>query len=348
VPRPRRRRRGEPAALQLLLAAPGRGQAISGLEIARALGTAWRPRSRRQLMSAFHAWPGLAAWRADFCAHLVATMQYLARQASWADGGADPRATARPTRRRICDEVGYCASTWKACRRVLEAAGWVRVLRQGRSQEARQMSQAEGLQYVGNDAAVYLLAIPRVKNRPARAASSASELTRPPIQDAESAMDTPRGAVDSAGQEPGRTALRAGSSPTPADVRALAAGRGLEKLTDRAVSACWRPFEAALWSADDWLWAVGHWPDGRPHAINPPVVRFPASWLRWRLEKWLDDDGRPVLSPSRQRAADRAAAHPDRDRQRAEYTARDQAAGADPGPHADELRETRGWKKGNQ
>ena len=332
-------------ALRRLLAAPGRGEPVSAREIARALGGGWRPRSRRQLMRAFHRWAPLVArrWRADFVQHLVDTMRFLARQASWADSGSDPRATARPTRARICDEVGYCESTWKACRRVLETGGWIRVLRQGRSEEARRMSQAEGLAYAGNDAAVFLLIIPRPKNGPGRPVSPASELTRPPIQDAGSTMRPPREHVEKPGQDHERTALRADSPPTPADVRAAVRGRGLEKLTERAVAACWRPFSAALWSVADWLWAVCHWPDGRPHAENPPVVRYPASWLRWRLEHWLDDTGRPVLSPSQRRAAARAAGSADLARRRAEYTAAGRGRGTAPGPEIAALRAARRW-----
>jgi hypothetical protein len=335
VPRPdRARRRGRPVALRELLASRGRGDRISRAEVALACPPGGRrPLSRREVMRAFHGDPRLATLRADFAGHLVATMQFLARETSWADLAADPRGTCRPTRARVCAALEYCVSTWKACRRLLQAWGWVGLLRAGRSEGARRMSAAAGLQYDGNDAAVYGLFIPRLpraKKQPVTPAAYAAELTRPPTYGAADSTGTPRGPVETARDTAGRTALRAGSFPKPADLRPLATGPGIEKLSEKAVAAAWRPFEAALWSVADWLYAVGHWPDGRPHAINPPAVRFPASWLRWRLSHWLDPaDGRPVLSPGQVAAAARAAGAAARAREAAALT---RIPGADPGP----------------
>jgi len=340
-PKPRRRRRGAPVPLARLLPPESRGRhdPVTRYEIGRALPPGGRrPRSRRELMRAFHADPRLGTVRADRAANLVATMQILARDASWADSDSDPRATTRPTREKVRRLAGYCISTWRACRAILQDWGWLRLLRQGRSEEARRKSSAAGLQYSGNDAAHFLLVIPRLprwpaKKQPARAAAPASPLSCPPTPVGPPGTYPAREAVENAGQEPGETALRAGSPPTPAVRRALAAGPGAEKLTDRAVAAAWRPFAAALWTPPMWLYAVSHWPDGREHAADPSRMRFPAALLRWRLSLWLDPaDGRPVLFADHAEAAARAAAHPERDRQRAEHTARDRTPGTSPTP----------------
>lgn len=341
------RRRGRPVPLRQLLASRGRGDEVSRAELALAmLPGSRRPWSRRDLMRAFHAEPRLAGIRADHAANLVTTMQVAAREAVWADSGSDPRATCRPTRARVAALAGYCLSTWKTCRRQLEAWGWIRVVREGRSEEARRMSGAEGLQYDGNDAAVYVLAIPRLpawpraKKQPGPPAAPASPVTRPPTCGALS-TSTPASPGDNQEQE--MTALRADSAPTPADVLALHRYDGLEKLSERAVAAAWRPFAGALWSVADWLHAVGHWPDGRLHDPNAPRVRFPASWLRWRLSLWLSEaDGAPLLSVSQQAAADRAA---DDARRAREAAARVRVPGTGPGPEIDQLRAERGWNR---
>lgn len=138
-----------------------RGRPVSRSEVLRSLlPGSRRPRSRRELMRAFHADPRLARYRADHVDNLVATMQFAARFGAWADSDVDPRATMRPTRARMAAAAGYSISTWKACRRELEAWGWIRTVRAGRSEEARLKSEQPELHYEGNDAAVYALAIP--------------------------------------------------------------------------------------------------------------------------------------------------------------------------------------------
>lgn len=353
---PARRRRGDPAALATLLPDRGRGQEISRRELATAMPPgARRPRSRRELMRAFHADPRLAQLRADHAENVVATMQLAARSASWADSDRDPRATTRPTRSWLALRARYSISTWKACRRVLEAWGWLFLVRRGRTERARRMSAAAGLQYQGNDAAVYGLAIPRLprdlraKTPAPTPAPRSTALTRPPTRGAVIAPN-PASAVDTGeGQQQGMTGLRPDSPPKPADLRAVLPGDGLKKLTDRAVFACWRPFRDALWSPAEWLHAVAHWPNGARHDISGQVIRYPAAWLRWACSLWMDEHGRPVLPPALEHQAAAAAGRVRRARlletERAAIAARLDPDPTDAAPHFQQLRAERGWRR---
>lgn len=311
----------------------------------RSLRPGWqRPRSRRELMRAFHSEPELREIRADHRANVIATMRFLARSASWADSDPDPRATCRPTRARVAAALEYSISTWKAVRRLLQAWGWLVLLRAGRSEQARRESEREELQYAGNDAAVFMVVIPRSaprsKTRPAPAAPSASALSRPPTPSDVYARSTPAPPVDGGRQEPGRgTALRADSLARPACWLALQDHPVLKKLSERAAVRLWRPFEARGWSVAEWRRAFLCQPDGTEWARRPSEVRWPASWAASRLRHWRERDSSPMPAPSMlaavARQADRAASVPLRAARR--------TPGADPGPHADQLREQMSW-----
>ena len=312
-------------------------------------------------MRAFHADPRLAGVRAVHAENLIKTMQIAARAASWDDSSPDPRATCRPTRARITELAGYCVSTWKACRKILQAWGWLGTVREGRSEEARLKSEQPELHYEGNDAAVYVLAIPRSppaararKTGRGQPAATASRLTRPPTDGADLEGVTPGPRVDDGeGQEPGGTALRADSSSKPAVWLAIQARCGLKNLSDRAVLRAWRPFRARGWSMAEWLRAIDERPDGRRHVRRPSEIRYPASWLNWRLKFWRGPDGRPLPPPSMQAAVRRLAERREREQHQAAeeqragagITARTRAASAPPGSHIDQLRAERGWKR---
>lgn len=311
-----------------------------------------RPRSRRELMRAFMADPRLSAVRADHADNLVATIRILVRAASWNDSDADPRATARPTRARVTEMAGYCLSTWKACRRLLEQWGWLRLLRAGRSEEARRKSPDPALAYDGNDAAVYLLIIPRVprtgqkvrQKHPGPPAPSASRVTRPPPVAALPHRNPARPGENRAGQEQRRTALRAGSLAKPACWLALQGGGPLEKLSERAALRLWRPFEARGWSVAAWRRAFDWRPDSTQWAGKHCEVRYPSSWAAWRLSFWLGPDGQPVVPPLMQAAVDRQPDRAAAAARRAELAAA-AAAAVPPGSHFDQLREQRGWRR---
>lgn len=355
-PQPRKRLH-DPAPLRL----SRRTGHISRSEVVRSmLPGSRRPRSRRELMSAFHADPRLAGIRADHRDNLVATMQLAARSATWADSDADPRATMRPTRARVAEGCDYSISTWKACRRQLETLGYARLVRPGRSEAARLQSEQPELHYEGNDAAVYVLAIPPIPRRlrprkalPARPAATASPVTRPPTDGADAQGVNPLRRVDDGeGQEPRGTALRADSASKPAIWLALQELADVPKnLSDKAALREWRPFRARGWSMAEWLQAVRERPDGRRHPRRPSEVRYPWKWLKWRLSFWLDSDGKPLPPPSMQAAVRRERERRERELHRADQErragagiiARTRAPGADPAPHVDELRERMGW-----
>lgn len=305
-----------------------------------------RPRSRRELMRAFLTDPRLSGVRADHAVNLVATMRIAARAASWGDDGADPRATMRPTRARLAEAAGYCLSTWKACRRRLEEWGWLRLLRAGRTEEARRQSPDPAMAYDGNDAAVWLLIIPpaprngqKVRSKqPATPGPPASLTTRPPTV-AKPADVYPARPGDN--PEGHRTALRADSLAKPACWLALRPGGPLEKLSERAASRLWRPFEARGWSVAAWRRAFDWRPDGTRWTRDLSRVRYPSSWAAWRLSFWLGPDGRPVPPPLMQAAVDR---QPDR-AAAAALAARNRRAAAAPGDAIEKLRAERGWKR---
>jgi hypothetical protein len=77
------------------------------------------------------------------------------------------------------------------------------------------------------------------------------------------------------------------------------------------------PFGDAGWTAADILYAVDHYPGGRPHRATGSV-RVPAALLRWRLSHWTYSDGTPIPSRSQDRAERARAAREHRRRQDAE------------------------------
>ncbi|HEY1616486.1 MAG TPA: hypothetical protein VGG25_02650, partial [Streptosporangiaceae bacterium] len=272
---------------------PPRDWPVTGAEIRAVMQPGSRlPRTRRQVMRAFHADPRLANKRADFAAHLVDTVRELARYTAWDDYGR-ARGTCRPTRALIAARCGYSISTWRACRRQLEEWGWCCVVRQGRSEHARRMSREPSLcGYRGNDAMVLALTLPRYrrqKTAPVTRAPHAPGITRAPTSGAPR-RSFPASPGDSATALE-RTALRAGSKPPkPARPYRRATGDGLEKLSDRAVAHAWRDFEGADWSMAAWRYAI-HWrPDGAPHRRSLAESRFPAAALKWRLWLWRHPD----------------------------------------------------------
>lgn len=310
------------------------------------------PRTRRQLMRAFHCDARLADKRADFRQNLADTLRELARYTAWDDYGR-ARGTCRPTRALIAARCGYSISTWRACRRQLEEWGWLCVVRQGRSEKARRMSREPSLRgYRGNDAMVIALTMPPPrylrKIAPVTPAAQSPGITRAPTSGAP-CDKSPRG-PGTAASALDMPALRADSLPQPARRYRRAKGDGLEKLSDRAVAHAWRDFGRAGWSMAAWRHAI-HWrPDGTPHPKPVSAARYPAAALRWRLWLWRHPDtGLPVRSPG-QRAADDARARRYGQalarRDRADATA--QAWGTThPGPHpgADRLRAERGWPR---
>jgi hypothetical protein len=285
-----------------------RGDAIGRIEVALVVPDQMRrAMSQREFLAAAVAWPGLAkVGRQDFRDHLLDYARIQALCGSWTDADPDPRATSRPTRARTCAMGGFSESTWKRCRRWWQREGLIVNVREGRTAEARAMSKAAVLDYEGNDAAVFVLCVPRKpqKTVPAPPPAQPPEITGPP-RGTENRRFAPRSPVDDA--EPGKPpALRADCPPKPAFPRCLARHPVLSKLSDKAIAWLWRPFASALWTAADWLHAFDYRPDGMQHRKDLAAVRRPAGVARWRFSLWLDAAGRPVASRSQRAAAARA------------------------------------------
>lgn len=327
----------------------GRRQ-VGLIEVALAIppGSSLAP-SQLAFLDAATGLPQLASERADRRANLLEFVRILARQASWLSTEADPRATARPTRAKVCELAGFSVSTWKRCRAWWARHGYLGIVRQGRSEAARKMSRRTDVEiYDGNDAAVYALCIPR-KSRRAHRRASRGDGSEPPQGSPINRVDPHARDADVENpdsQEPGGTALRAGSqmaARTPGRTVtpvALARHLILQRLSDKAVLALWRPFRDAGWTASDWLWAINWRPDNTPHRKDLSEVRRPAGWAKWRLSFWMHG-GKPVLSRSQRAAVRRQAEHAQR--QAEQLPAR--RAGAAPGPEIDQLRERRNWKR---
>ncbi len=296
----------------------------------------------RRFLAALAVHPEMARLRCDARASMLEFARQLARRADYETG------TARPTRQLLCREAGRSESTWKACRRRLEAWGFTGTVYPGCKRWHGQESRS--------DAAVYVLCLPGKRAVRQPAAPSCAR-TRPPTCLRQEAVDHPRaragqktgqGAPSGRARLPGRPAAGA-----PAGV--LRAGPG-QSLTDGWAGHLAAPFLAAGWTAGDLAYAVDHLPGGRQHQAPVRDVAHPAGWVRWRLAHWLApgeaglfEDGdvawkhaRPLRSPSQDRAA--AAA---RDRARAGQLAAERAAAAaawtDPAPYAAAIRRELGW-----
>ncbi len=267
----------------------------------------------------------LARVRADRRANILACAKQWWLCADWHDH------TTWRTNAAIAKATELSVSTVKMARRWLEAHGWLGVVSQGRS--ARCAARATGGVVTRNEAAVYVLAVPRTEHRrrerdkrALEAEVQVSQQSQPPTMKLRVVKDPPR-----ARHHP-KTGIKHPSSPVT------------------GVTAGWyrhlaRPFLAAGWSERDILHAVDYWPGGKPHDHLTNTVRQPAGWLRWRLAQWLRPDGGPGLSRSQraERAAERARA------EQAARLAEDAAQSArrvDATPHAASIRERLGWQRG--
>jgi len=243
------------------------------------------------------AHPDLAGLRADFARNLLEVMRVWARYASWED------CTTRPGRALVCGLAGISVSTYKACRRWWEARGFLGTVREGTTPWLHGAAVVADLE-ARNDAAVYVLAVPRQK-QPIRPVTSVTPLTRPPTVTRRVTVNPPHEANGEPGKSnPERPGLRPVSAGQPAAGAAVALLKGPgQTLSDRHVAWIARRFTAAGWSGADLTWAVDHLPDGVQHRHRTAGVRHPGAWLRWRLRQWIRPDGTIWPSASQQRAA---------------------------------------------
>lgn len=208
----------------------------------------------------------------------------LARTADYATG------TTRCTRLVVCQLSRFGLSTWQRCRRRLEAWGRLFTVRAG-------MCLADP--DLPNEAAVLGLCVPK-KTTPSETSAQLSPQTDPPTGERDHYLPVhPHGAPLSQDQKP--AGARSARTVSPALARAVRKGPA-STLSDEAVDVLTRPFLAAGWCPEELSWAIDHDRDGTFHYRPLREIRWPAGWLRWRLSRHLNEDGRPVLSPS-QRAA---------------------------------------------
>jgi hypothetical protein len=306
--------------------APGRAQ----IALAVPPGSRRAP-SQPAALAALLADPGLGQLRADFRAHVCDVWRILVRHASWADR------TTRPTRARICGQAAVSESTWKRARRWLESAGYLGTVTPGTTALMHGAAAVADLD-ARNDAAVYVLAIPR-RRPPAPPAASRSPITDPPTRSRRDLVQVP--AREARSRDKLGPASRPGSLSAVARQLRIGPGKG---ITEGWIAWLARPFEAAGWSGADVRHAVDHQPDGRPHRHRLAGVHSPVGWLRWRLDLWQAPDGQALPSRS-------ARALQRRDQLRAEQTGfRRQAeaaaaAAVDARPRADAIRAALGWRR---
>ena len=337
------------------LAHPGPGESPlrapgpSRLEIALAVPSgSRRARSQRAFLAALAADPELAELRCDARHNVMTCARIWARHACWRT------LTTRPTRARVCEQARISVSTYKACRRWLEARGYLGLVSPGRTQRFRPMALADP--DAPNEAAVLVLAVPRRKSLSRSAVAGQAE-NRPPTgsrrepclalraREASSKVKTriaraPRG-LPSVPPHPDRPLT--GRAKTRSDGLAAAAvvrdrSRQLAALSPEHVRHLARQFLAAGWTAADVLHALDHDPGGRQHGYTA-AVRSAAGWARSRLAAWLDSAGAPLPSRSQVRAARRVVDQAEQSTRRQEAaTAAERAAKVDVQQRAAEAR----------
>jgi hypothetical protein len=321
-------------------AAPGRPigrtdvRPVSRAEIALAINRSPVPARRarqRQYLEALARDAELAGLRADRQRNIREIARILARYASWRDS------TTRPTRARLCELARVSVSTWKAARRWLEAHGYLGLVRGGRTPWLRAgVLVDDGAE---NEAAIFVLAIPRSKTAPGPAGASLPARTRP-LSPSDRTVVKVRARTESQDQEEDSARAETHFRRRVAGVERISAGQG---ISEGWVSHLVGPFLAAGWAWRDLSYTLDHEPAGTPYRLSLKAVRAPRAWLAWRLSQWIGPDGQPMASPTELRASGAAAIAAEQQARRA--AAAELAAGrVDPGPHAAAIRDRLGWR----
>lgn len=315
--------------------APGRAQ------IARAVPAGSRRAvSQREFLARLQCDPELAQLRADRARNISECARVMARYADWADR------TTRPTRGRVCAQAGSLRggvlglSTWKRARAWLEARGYLGTVVAGTTAALDGMRTSPALVDPDgpNTAAVYVLTVPRRKPA-APLPTGPTAINGPPSVSRQGHIQGHARATRRPGESGAGCAgalLRVGGRPP--------CGRAGQGITEGWAAHLAGPFERAGWTAADIAHAIDYEPGGAQHRYGARVASA-VGWLRWRLARWLDDDGAPVASRSQQRAASRARTAAAAARMR-EQLAGLRAGWTDPAPHASAIRAALGWRAG--
>ncbi len=271
--------------------------------------------------------PELARLRPVRQANILAVAKVLCAYASWRD------MTTRPTRARVCERAGITLGTWKNCRRWLEAHGYLGTVSPGRA-AGMSRNQAAVLAPTCNEAAVYVLTVPRRRQRTPCLARVSGPACPPTQQTKFACTGSPREMRE-------KTGIPRELAPPGSPLRSLTPG-WFAHLTGR--------FTGKGWTARDLAHAIDYTPAGAQHRYPLRDVRHPAGWLRWRLSHWLGPDGLPGPSRSQMLAATAASQAAAQARRRAEEEAAG-AARAEPTMEYQRIRallgeQRRGWQPG--
>jgi len=311
-------------------------------EIARAIPPGSRRlRSQPEALLALPADLALAELRADYARNICEVWRRLVRSAApWA------HMTVICPREQLAAELGISVSTWKRCRRWIEAHGYLGCVVAGSTPELDGMRTSPALVEADavNTAAVYVLTVPR-KKQVLPPPPHDHRLTGPPTRLPEGGGVDPAPARQDCGPR-----SRAGSLPAMAGQMRKGPGQG---ITDGWCAHLAAVFITGGWTPADLLWAINHDPGGARHRHRLDRVKHPAGWLRARLALWLEPDEtgalpwrrrRPMLARSLQRAVGRQQLRAGQQARRDRMAAAS-AAWVDPAGPAAAIRERHGWRK---
>lgn len=280
--------------------APVTAAAVTHFEIARAVPAgSRRVRSQRVMLREALSDPRLGEKRADFAGHLRAVMREWVRFMSWEDG------LTMPVRARVCQLVGISERTYQRCRAQWHEWGYQGTVLEGTTPEFCSFLHRDG----PNQAAVYVLAVPRKKQMTTRVRDPDRITVAPPSRrrrdknPAPAREAKPRNGPPFGRAQPVSAAAASAAAPADATVAVLRRAGG-KTITEGWCGWLARPFAAAGYSAADLAWAIDHDPAGAQHRWTGRP-RHPVGWLRSRLALWLDAGGNPRPSRSQQLQASR-------------------------------------------
>ncbi|WP_214317128.1 hypothetical protein [Nonomuraea sediminis] len=240
-----------------------------------------------------------------------------AKLADWADWTT---MTTRPTEQRIADDLDLALSTVKRWVRWLRERGFLGVVEEGTTNRYRRGNRCglddDGL---GNRAAVWVLCVPAPELEETGPHTDKTTTEPPSCTSRRGVQEGPTHAREerSPSRRRNRTSTTQEPTATPGTRKhALQIAQQIhdESTTLRRLSPWYirhltRAFVAAGWKADDVLHALDHQPDGSAWSYtwtSRDEIRNVPGWMRYRLDAWLDEHGRPL--PGKSQRLEAAAA----------------------------------------
>ncbi len=311
------------------------------LEIARAVPAgSRRARDQREWLRAATGLIDAAGWYACRSAHYAEIARVYGRYMDWT------ARTTRPGHERVAQLAGTSVRTVRRCVRWLHEQGLMGTVSPGTTPLLRP-GILHGLADAAerNDAAVYVLAVPRRKRLTTSALMSSGEFGRLSVLRRRT-VKAPRAGSVQAGKVKGQKARPAAGPPcVPRSGAEFPIGRNPETHSEGLAAAAamrdrsrllarlsrehlrWlaKRFFAAGWTPGDVMHALDYDPGGRQHGYSADV-RHVAGWVRYRLSLWTDPQGVPVASRSQRVAAGRERVRAQQSAARAERQRRSEAA----------------------